>query len=233
MMKKILFLLIVQFVFVFGQKNNADEILNKVKENFDRVNDYVVNVSIKVDVSFLKIPKTNATIYFKKPDKIKLSSKDFALLPKQGLDFSPMGILKGKYTAIFNKDTSIDGNDVAVIKVIPLNDSGDIVLTTLWIDKKNEVILKAELSTKVNGTFLLSFSYKNSPDDFPLPSSMVFSFNTERFSMPQVPDENQSNSSQNKKESKPKEGKVYINYYNYKVNEGLPDSIFVDTKQNK
>jgi outer membrane lipoprotein-sorting protein len=228
-MRKIFFLIVLIFFAASGQGQNPDEVLNKVKENFARINDYSVNISVKVDVSFLKVPQTNATIYFKKPDKIKLYSKDFALLPKEGLDFSPMSLLKKKYTAIFDKDTLLNNRKVSVIKVIPLNDESNVVLTTLWIDQEKNVILRAESATKINGTFLMEFNYDNSPDDFPLPSSMIFSFNSSGISVPQFPgDDSQENSNgnENKEERKPETGKVYVNYYNYKVNKGLPDSIF-------
>jgi hypothetical protein len=228
-MKKIIFLIITIFFAASAQSKNPDEILNKVKENFARINDYSVNISVKVDVSFLKVPQTNAIIYFKKPDKIKLYSKDFALLPKEGLDFSPLGILKRKYTAIFDKDTLINNRKVSVIKVIPLSDESNVILTTLWIDQEKNIILKAESATKVNGTFLMEFNYDNSPDGFPLPSSMIFSFNSSGISMPEFSGDNSqenSSSNENKKEKKTEVGKVYVNYYNYKVNKGLPDSIF-------
>jgi hypothetical protein len=226
---KFLFMFIISQMLLFGQTKDPDQILNNVKKNFDRINDYSVDINIKVDVSFLKMPPTNAKIYFKKPDKIKLSSKSFALLPKQGLDFSPVGILQNKYTAVFLKDTIIGKKNLSVIKIIPLSDASDVILTTLWVDQKPNEIMKAESATKVNGTFLMEFNYDKSPDDFPLPSSMIFSFNSSRFSVPQLPGDNSqenSTSNENKKEKKTEVGKVYVNYYNYKVNKGLPDSIF-------
>ena len=33
--------------------------------------------------------------------------------------------------------------------------------------------------------------------------------------------------------SKPSMGKVYINYSNYKVNQGIPDSLFEEKKEEK
>jgi hypothetical protein len=60
---------------------------------FEKIDDYQVDVRIKVDVDFLKMPEREATIYYKKPDKFHIDSENFAMLPKSGLNFSPLGFL--------------------------------------------------------------------------------------------------------------------------------------------
>ena len=50
-----------------AQSKNPDEIINEVITNFDKVKDYQVDVNIKVDVEFLKVPDSKAKIYFKQP----------------------------------------------------------------------------------------------------------------------------------------------------------------------
>ncbi len=234
-MYKLIFFILLEFCFVFGQTKNPDQILKEVKDKFDKVSDYVVNVDVKVDVSFLKIPETRAKIYFKQPDKVRVFSENFALLPKEGLNFSPLSFLKQKYTAVFGEDTLLNGHKVSVIKIIPLNERSNIILTTLWIDQTKDVIRKAESVTKFNGTFSLEFSYKNSPDGYALPSKMTFTFNTGNQSMPQMfPGDETDSQPQEKKQKRNKklsEGKVYISYSNYNVNKGIPDSIFTAQKE--
>jgi outer membrane lipoprotein-sorting protein len=101
-MKIFLIFLIISFeaTISLAQKKDPDKILEDVKKAFNTVKDYVVDIEIKVDVNFLKVPNSKAKIYYKQPDKIHLESESFALLPKEGLDFSPFGLLKEKYTAI-------------------------------------------------------------------------------------------------------------------------------------
>jgi outer membrane lipoprotein-sorting protein len=232
-MKKILLIFIFLINAAFTQSKNPDEILNKVKENFDKVKNYIVDIDVKVDVNFLKVPDSKAKIYFKQPDKIKFESDNFALLPKEGLNFSPLAILKNKYTAIYEKDENLNGINTSVIKVIPLNDKSDIILTTLWIDTIKNVIIKSESTTKINGTFSMEFNYNNSIDNYPLPSSMVFTLNVDDKNIPKRINEDIESEQKPKKENKKKSttGKVYINYYNYKVNMGVPDEVF--NKKNK
>jgi outer membrane lipoprotein-sorting protein len=230
-MKKIFLFLFLLSFYSFGQSKDPNFILDKVKEKFDEVKDYIVNVKIKVDVDFLKAPVTEAKIYFKQPDKIHFESENFALLPKEGVNFSPTALLKKNYTSIYEKEDTINGIKTSVIKVIPLSDESDIILTTLWIDQKKYFIIKAQSTTKINGTFSLELNYQNSVDDFPLPSSMIFTFNIDRDKLSSgMRNFDNEDENKKKKEKKTTTGKVYVYYSDYKVNQGIPDSVFEERK---
>ncbi len=232
MKRIILFFLLTGLI--LAQNNKSDEILNKVKENFNKVNDYEVNVKIKVDVNFLKVPESKAEIFYKAPDKIKLKSDGFALLPKEGLNFSPNSFLQGDYTSILDREENVEGNDCYLVKVIPLGDKSDLILTNLWIDKNQYKIRKIESTTKSNGTFSINLNY-NDNLKYPLPSSMVFSFNVAKMDLPRgiTGDMNEEHDSEKEKQNKSKttSGKVYVSYSDYKVNKGIPDSIFDEEKK--
>ncbi len=229
-MKK--FFLIIFFISIqsFGQQKDPDIVLNNLKDKFKKIHDYTADIRIKIDVDFIKAPESEAKIYFKQPDKIHFESENFALLPKEGINFSPMAFLNGNYTAIFEKYDTVDGAKAAVIKVIPLNDKSNIILTTLWIDQTRDFILKTESTTKTNGTFSLELNYKGSPDSYPLPSLMVFSFNIERNKFSNGMPNNEDSAGEKPDEKKSRTGKVYIYYSNYTVNKGVPDSIFNEKK---
>jgi outer membrane lipoprotein-sorting protein len=227
-MKIFLLTFLALFVSIYPQSKSPEEILNEIIKNFDRVKDYQVDINVKVDVEFLKVPDTNAKIYFKQPDKIHLESDGFALLPKEGLDFSPSALLKKNYTALYEKDVNLDGINTSVVKVIPIGDEGNVILSTLWIDQQKKVIRKIESTTKTNGTFTINFYYD---DDFkyPLPSKIIFSFNFEQLNLPRALN-NDTNSDQPQKKRKGfnsnTKGQVIVSYSNYKVNKGIQDSIF-------
>ena len=135
MLRKILFLILLFSVTGFSQNKDPDEILENVINAFEKIEDYVVDVNIKVDVAFLKVPEANAKIYFKQPDKVHMESEGFALLPKQGMNFSPLGFLKTDYTALYDKEVKLNGANVSVLKVIPLDERSDVILSTFWIDQ--------------------------------------------------------------------------------------------------
>lgn len=232
-MKKLILFFFMQ-VFCLAQVNKPEEVLNKVKENFNRIKDYEVDVHIKVDVNFLKVPETQAKIYFKQPDKIRLKSEGFAMLPKEGLNFSPLNFLTEDYTSIFDKEGSVDGYSCYLIKIIPLGDKSDLILTNLWIDKNKYIIRQIESTTKSNGTFTINLKYNNDLN-YPLPASMIFAFNIKKMELPEGITDGMDETNQSRKEKQYKNGtttgKVYVNYSNYKVNINLPDSIFADEKK--
>ena len=230
-MKKLILLLMVSLT-VICQEKDPNAILNQVKDKFEAVEDYTVDADIKVDVSFLQVPESHAAIYFKKPDKIKLTSEGFALLPKDGLNFSPSSLLAGEYTAIYVKKDTLKRKDVDVIKVIPDSDTIGLVLSTLWIDTNNKVVNKVEAATKKQGTITLEFTYGNEIK-YALPSSVKFFFNIGDMHLPGgiIGGMNDETS---RKESKkqPMTGSVIVNYKNYKINQGLDDSLFEEKKNN-
>lgn len=218
-----------------AQSKNPDEIINEVITNFDKVKDYQVDVNIKVDVEFLKVPDSKAKIYFKQPDKVHLESEGFALLPKEGLSFTPSSLLKKNYTAIYEQDVILDGINTSIVKIIPTGDQGDIILSTMWIDQKRKVISKVESTTKINGTFTINFSYDEKVK-YPLPSKIIFSFNVDKMNMPKgFNDETGSDQpkKKNKRMNSLTKGNVIILYANYQVNNGIPDSIFEEEKTKK
>jgi len=108
-MKLLISLLFVLVQFGFSQSKDPNEIINAVITNFNKVNDYQVDVKIKVDVEFIKVPETKAKIYFKQPDKVHLEADGFAMLPKNGMEFSPSTLLKKDYTAIYEQDVELNG----------------------------------------------------------------------------------------------------------------------------
>jgi outer membrane lipoprotein-sorting protein len=235
MINKVFFLITLICVSVFTQQKTPEQILEKVKVEFDKIEDYQVDVQIKVDVSFLKMPDRKATIFYKKPDKFHIDSENFAMLPKSGLNFSPLGFLNYKYTAFLEREDTIKGILTSVIKVIPLDVTAEVILSTLWIDTKRNLILKVESSRKPQGTFTINLDYLKTTEGFWLPSSLLFDFTIDGSGLPKrFGMENESNSG-NKKSDKEKAptGKVYVNYSNYKVNIGLDDSIFEEKSDEK
>jgi outer membrane lipoprotein-sorting protein len=229
-MKKIVIALLFSAI-SFAQTNDANKIIEKVKQNFLEVKDYQVDVEITVNVDFLKVPISKAKIYFKQPDKIKINSEGFAMLPKEGVNFSPLSLLKGNYTTILEKVEKLENSDVFVIKVIPLGETPNIILSTLWIDKKDLIIRKVESTTKMNGTFTIDLDYNKKVTTFYLPSKLVFSFDVSRSNIPMNIEKERDNEPKNKKKSRLTKGTVIVNYSNYKVNIGLNDDLFKEEKK--
>lgn len=230
-MKRVFLFLIAASVISFAQLKDPQKIINEVKAKYDKIHDYEVDINIRLDFSMVKIPETNAKLYFKQPDKVKIDSKGFAMLPKQSINFSPAQFLQGDYTAIYVKSETIDGNKLDIIKIIPNSDSTDVVLSSIWIDQKQKVIHKIETTTKKSGNLLVNLTYSN--QNSILPSSVVFSFNLGNLPVPE--EINEDKEGQKETRNTPRRnlsvsGKVFMTYTNYKINKGIPDSFFDEKK---
>lgn len=213
---------------ICSQEKNPEAILEKVRLEFEKVEDYQVDVKIKVDVDFLKMPDREATIYYKRPDKFHIDSENFAMVPRSGLNFSPLGFLNYKYTAFYESEDTVSGILTSVIKVIPLEGDADVILSSFWVDTKRNLILKVESSRKPQGTYIIDLEYLKTSEGFWLPSALVFSFTVDRSLISKRFNEPSDSESKGKtKDSeKPETGKVYLNYSNYRVNTGLTDEFF-------
>lgn len=225
----ILIFLMILFTNLHAQSTDPNEIVNSVIAKFSQVKDYEVDIEIKVDVEFLRVPDSKAKLYFKQPDKIKLKSEGFALLPKDGIDFSPSSIIKGNYTAIFERKEKLNGTQTSVVKIVPINENTNIILNTIWVDDKNNVIRKIESTTKTQGTYTLELFY-DTEFKYPLPKQMIFSFNLDKMNLPKTFTNTTPKSSKKRFKDGPVLGKVYVNYSNFKVNNNISDKIFEDEK---
>lgn len=230
---KIMFFFLLISNLVTAQLKKPEEILKHVVDNFNKVKDYTADINIKVDVEFIKVPEAKAKIFFKQPDKVHLQSDGFAMLPKNGLEFSPSSLLNTEHTAIYENDVLLNGVKTSIVKIIPLGNQGDVILSTLWIDQTKQLIRKVESTTKTDGVFIIDFSYS---DDYkyPLPKEIVFSFNTDKMNIPFNLNEDLSAEKSGKKNSRPggiTKGRVIVKYLNYEVNKGIPDSVFKEKNQ--
>ena len=235
-MRKLKFVFLFMMIFITvsefsPQSKDPDEILDGVKEAFKMIEDYEVDIRVKIDVDFLKVPDSEAKLYFKQPNKIHVESEKFALLPRQGLDFSPLGLLSGKYTALYEQEDTIRNIPTSVVKIIPLGNDGDIILSTFWVDQTSNLIIRVESTKKPTGTFTIDFTYEKYDDYYELPSKMEFTFTVDRMMFPRGMD-GQSDDDDSEDKSDSTTGKVYITYANYKVNQGLPDELF-ETENNE
>jgi hypothetical protein len=204
----------------------ADELLAKVKAKMDRVNDYVATGKMKTDVVFIKAPIANIKSYFKKPDRFAIKRDGgISLLPKGGVSVNVSSLLlTGDYTAIDAGQTTIGAVPLRIIKLLPLNETSDVVLTTLYIDAKNFLIRKASTTTKDNGTFDMEMQFGKYAD-WGLPDKVIFSFNTKDYKLPKGITLEYDDGSKKPELPKNKKGKVEIIYSSYIINKGVTDAM--------
>ena len=226
-MKKIILIVIMTLLFkpvIFAQDVNA--LVKKVKTKLDKVNDYVAEGIMKTDVAFIKAPPGKVKVYYKKPNKFSVKREGgISILPKGGVSVNISSMLgANNFTAIASGETTVGGNKLKIVKLLPTDEGGDVVLTTLFIDEANLLIRKSNTTTRENGTFEMEMSYGKYAA-FGLPDKVVFLFNTKDYKIPKgVTLEFETGDAP--KDAKDKKGRVEITYNSYLINKGMANAEF-------
>ena len=214
-----------------SKAQDVNALITKVKNNIDRVNDYVATARMVTNVSFLKVPDADVSVYFKKPNKLKIKNeKGISFVPKGAVSINLNNILSGsKYTAIDAGTDKINNTTVRVIKLLPMDDNADVVLSTVYIDEANLVIRRAKTTTRTSGSYQLEMNYgKYAP--YGLPDKIVFSFDTKDYKLPKGITFDFDDGTQNRKTAAEKaqnrNGKAEITFSNYSINKGVSDASF-------
>lgn len=206
----------------------GEELLKKVRDKLELVNDYEATGKLKTNVTFIKAPVADIKVYYKKPDKMKIvNEKGISFIPKGSMNINPVKFLAeaGAYQVMdAGKDASTGWR---ILKLLPSDENAEIVLSTIYIDEKNLLVQKTKNTTRENGTYELELSYGKYAS-FGLPDKVVFTFNIKDYKLPKgVTFEYDDGTRQQPADSvKNKKGKVEISYYTYQINKGVEEKIF-------
>ncbi|HLF47421.1 MAG TPA: hypothetical protein VI548_13415 [Chitinophagaceae bacterium] len=211
---------------IYGQ--TGPELLLQVRSNLDKVKDYEAMGKLKTNVVFLKTPIASIKVFYKKPDKLKIvNEKGISFIPKGSVNINLNNFLSdaGNYEVIDAGKEDVSG--LRILKLLPLDEKSEIVLSTLYIDEKLRVIKRARNTTRDNGTYELEMIY-GSQVSFGLPDKIIFSFNTKDYKLPKGVTFDYDNGAAKKTDDqlKNRKGKIEITYSEYKINKGVDDSVF-------
>lgn len=205
-----------------------EELLNKIKVKLEKVNDYTAKGKLKTNVVFIKAPIASVKVFYKKPDKMKIVNENgISFIPKGSVNINLAKFL----TAAGNVEIVDAGKEASsglrILKLLPSDENSDIVLSTLYIDEKAELVKKAKNTTRDNGTYELEMTY-NKYASYGLPDKVVFSFNTKDYKLPKGVTFDYDDGAEKKTgdDLKNKKGKVEITYSEYAINKGVDDAIF-------
>ena len=166
-------------------QEDVNTLIKKVSAKIDKVNNYEANGKMKTNVTFLKVPESVVKIYFKKPNQLKIKNeKGISFVPKGAVSINLSNIINGgRYTAINAGADKIGSTVVRVVKLLPIDDNADVVLSTVYIDEANLVIVKAKTTTRENGSYQLEMNYGRYIA-FGLPDKIIFTFNAKDYKLP-------------------------------------------------
>jgi outer membrane lipoprotein-sorting protein len=204
-------------------------LMKQLQDKLEKINDYEADAGLKTEISFLRVPDAVVKIYYKKPDKIRIKNQNgISLVPKETMSISLYSLVKSSYQALDAGSDVIQGIPVRIIKLLPSDENGELVLATLYIDTRRLLVLKAKTTTRENGTNEVELFYGKFLQTG-LPDKIIFSFNTQDFKLPKGVTFDYDDGSAKKKNTdivKNQRGKIEITYLSYSINKGLSDTLF-------
>jgi outer membrane lipoprotein-sorting protein len=227
-MKKIFILFFVLLLFVQLSAQTPQELINRIKVKLEKVNDYTAKGKLKTNVIFIKAPIASVKVYYKKPDKMKIVNENgISFIPKGAVNINLAKFLSGAVNYEIVDAGTEPATGLRILKLLPSDENSEIVLSTLYIDEKAELIKKAKNTTRDNGTYELEMSY-GKYIAYSLPDKVIFSFNTKDYKLPKGVTFDYDDGAEKKPDEnfKNKKGKVEITYIEYLINKGVNDSIF-------
>ncbi|MBL7761338.1 MAG: hypothetical protein JNK08_11635 [Sediminibacterium sp.] len=207
---------------------DVTELVMKVKAKLDQVNDYTATGKMKTDVAFIKAPVGSIKVFYRKPNLFRLQRNGgISVLPKGGVSVN-MGnmIVSDGFTALDAGTGMIGKIKARIVKLLPAGDNNDVILSTLYIDEANLLILKSVTTTRENGTYEMEMNYGKFAS-FGLPDKVSFSFNTKDYKLPKgITMEFDDTDAAVKEKMKGKKGRVEITYAAYEINKGIAAAFF-------
>jgi outer membrane lipoprotein-sorting protein len=200
---------------------SASDVLKSASVNYDVVKDYTVDAHVTVNSGpEQQVPDMNVTIFYKKPDKVHVESKDgFAMIPRKGFVMgNPLKGLAGLPDLKIERTQKI-GSDECYVIAATVSGKRDDIKTEAWIDKKDWLVRRMALTSDWDQGAEINIDYIKVQARYWMPSKTSANLTT-----PQM----RGHRPGIKKEMKPQSIGMKIEFSNYKVNTGLSDKLFQD-----
>ena len=230
----VLIIVLLANTLVANADTPAEKMFYAIRAKLGLVNDYVADVRMKVDVSFMRVPLMNGKLYFKAPDKLKLERNGgISIMPKKSISLTLGSLMPaGAPTVIDAGSDLINGQKVRILQVVPQGET-EIVLTKIWIDEAKMLAVRTETTTRENGTIRVDLEY-GKYIQLALPDKVVFVLDIKDYKLPKGVTMDYDDGTQEMmakaKKMKMKKGRIEIRYLGYKVNTGVSDAFFADKK---
>ncbi len=193
----------------------GSEILSRALDLRKGVNDFSAHFEIQLDIEDMDLPDSNGTVYFKRPDKLKVEpDRGIVILPKDAL--MPTRISKaiadGADVTLTGKRKTPDGV-VYGLKIIPKDDNRGIRLTA-WVNGENWTMDKMEVWRDATRAMSITWEHTLVQKRFWLPKSVKCTLAQRAGRVMRGVGRQRMR------------GTAAISLTDYKVNTGLPDTMF-------
>ncbi len=205
----------------------GEQILRNVARGMEQIRDYVVDVEAEVQMERLRVPRMQAKMYFKRPNKMHIESQSFAMLPREGVALDPAFLLETYDVALIGTDT-LEGQKTYKLQLAAKELATRLRQLHLWVEERNWTILKMETIPYQGRILTVTFRHALQRGGFWLPREMWVEFETpHREAGERRSDTTRLNSPQWEEIQRPlRSGTIHVHYTNYRINTGLSDEVF-------
>ena len=237
-----LIILLFTPIFVFANDlylNDVNRVIDKTQKQFEKASDYQVTMKIELKVPGFRMPKKKYKVFFKQPNKLKIKSRGFGMLPKTGIFTSP----KDNFDNLKNMRLISTNNNNGQVYI-----KGEVIVDSLKLKMPNEyaklgfkptVTVKIDTNNWVINNIITELdtlklveiknTYKKVDNNYIMPSaSTVQYFIKDAKLSGWLKKDITSIVGQNPLEQKSDmvEGKISIVYEDYIINRGIKDKVF-------
>ncbi len=224
---------------LFCGEPTVEEIMLQVQRLFQGIEDYTVEVIANIDMPGLRAPEMRATLYYQSPGRIHVESSGLSILPREGISPNPRRF-EERYIPQLEAETELEGRPVYRVRLLPRPEYNREFETVLLIDKERFLVRRIQKLSVGDPFLTVDFKYELVEDRFFLPSESRVELvlasmpGRERQAYPQGPGPRTMESLFSEQEkSPPKNGYATVRFEGYRVNIGLPDSLFEQPGQTK
>lgn len=237
-----LIILLFTQIFLFANDHyltDVERVVDKTQKQFEKAFDYQVTMKIELKVPGFRMPKKKYKVFFKQPNKLKIKSRGFGMLPKTGIFTSP----KDNFDNLKNMRLISTNNNNGQVYI-----KGEVIVDSLKLKMPNEyaklgfrptVTVKIDTNNWVINNIIteldtlklveITNTYKKVDNNYVMPSaSTVQYFIKDAKLSGWLKKDITSIVGQNPLEQKSDmvEGKISIVYEDYIINRGIKDKVF-------
>lgn len=214
-------------------QQDAKVLIRQLNQRMQVIQDYKASVQMHFNIPGVKMRDMQGKVFFKQPGKFKIKAKGIFFLPKQNpmQDVNALLTDTASYTTVISGYEKIDGRDCAVVNVIPLKTDNELILGKFWIDVREPLIYKSQMTTKNNGTLETS-SVFGAYKKYGLPDALLIKVEVNKIKVPKMMSVDLNKKSTPKSDKNVKEpGYIQIKFTGYQINSKFPDTVFTDDAQ--
>lgn len=193
-----------------------------IEQHFDGIQDYTVTLDVALDLERLKVPKMKATMYFKQPDKVHFKSEGFALLPREGIGFTP-AILRKRFTV--DSVRVVTGKPEVLLAMRPKAQQSRMRRAYAVVDSRHWIISRLTIQQFDGRSIVAEFIHQQVETRW-LPSQTSISFAADSLQQSDPPDLIEKPPGAGRPSQAPRTGSVVVRYSDYRINTGLSDDVF-------